>query len=66
MNINILQNKAMPHTTKQRKRKEVKLTKIERCLLLLAQRIDRCPYNEYKNEVQILEELGYERKPSHK
>jgi hypothetical protein len=44
------------------KEKLIKLSKIEKALIVLARHIDRCPYNDYAVEKQVLEELGYEKK----
>lgn len=41
--------------------KEIKLNKIEKCLIVLARHIDRCPFNDYDVEGQVLEELGFEK-----
>lgn len=43
------------------KKKEIKLNKYEKCLILLARHIERCPYCEYLVEEQVLEELGMEK-----
>lgn len=48
------------------KKDTVELTKIEKCLIVLAKHIERCPYNEYLVEEQIIEELGYEKKDKKK
>jgi len=39
----------------------IELTPLEKCVIVLAKHIERCPYNEYLVEEQILEELGYEK-----
>lgn len=50
-----------------KKKQEVKLTRIEKAIIILARHLERCPYCDYKVEQQVLEELGYERvKNSHK
>lgn len=43
-----------------KKRKLVKLNRIEKAIVVLARHLERCPYNEYKIEQQVLDELGYE------
>ena len=45
-------------TNKQKK--VVKLSKIERALLLLGEHIERCPYNVYKVREEIMDALGIE------
>lgn len=42
-------------------KKQIKLTKIEKALIVLAKHADRCPYNQYRIEEEVLEELGYEK-----
>lgn len=44
-----------------KKRKEIKLNRYEKCLIVLARHIERLPYCEYRIEEQVLEELGYEK-----
>ncbi len=48
-----------PQVTKSGRKKTIKLNRYEKCLIVLARHIERCPYCEYKVEEQILEELGY-------
>ena len=48
----------------KKNRKEVTLDRYEKCLILIARHLERCPYNEYKVEEQVLEELGLEKEPT--
>lgn len=45
---------------------KIELTKLEKAIIVLALHIERCPYNEYKVEEQVLEELGFEKLPKKK
>lgn len=47
-----------------KKRKFIKLTKIEKALVSLAEHMERCPYNEYKVQQEILDILEIEKVPS--
>lgn len=40
--------------------KHKKLTKLEKALILLAQHIERCPYNDYKVGAEVINILGIE------
>ena len=40
--------------------KKVKLTRIEKAIMILAEHVDRCPYNDYDVEKEVLEALGIE------
>ena len=46
------------------KKKEVKLNRYERAILVLARHIEECPFNGYKVREQVLNELGLEFVPS--
>lgn len=39
------------------------LTPVERALIILAEHIEYCPYNEYKVMQEVTEALGLERVP---
>lgn len=43
------------------KKKTIVASGIDKAILLLAEHIERCPYNEYKVIDKVLEALGYER-----
>ncbi len=51
-------------TTKKKVVKWEDFTPVERAIIVLAQYVQRCPYNGYRVEQAVLDELGYEREKS--
>lgn len=41
--------------------KKIKLTKIEKAIIILSEHVERCPYNDYKIVEQIIDVLGYKK-----